>query len=115
MTLTKIFSLSFLAVCASARQCSNLLIPIDIAARQGIFQKVAVESNLDVGAFATRFNEYQKNYTATLLQGYQTLQASYQISAQYCRPDSYGSKGVIQVLTHGIGFDKTYDSTSTLV
>ena len=63
---------------------------------------------VDVGAFAIRFNEYQKNYTATLLQGYQTFQGSFKISAQYCYPDS-GSNGVIQLLNHGIGFDKTYE------
>lgn len=106
--MTPIITLSplLLAGFAAARQCSNFLIPVDISSRQGQFQKVPVENNLDVSAFATRFNEYQKNYTATLLQGYQTLQGSYKISAQYCHPDS-GSKGIIQVLTHGIGFDRT--------
>jgi len=95
-----------LAGFAAARQCSTLVIPVDISSRQGLFSEVPVESNLDVGAFATRFNEFQKNYTATLLQGYQTLKGSYNISAQYCHPDS-GSSGSIQVLSHGIGFDKT--------
>lgn len=98
-----------LAGFTAARQCSNFIIPVDISSRQGQFQEVPVENNLDVGAFATRFNEYQKNYTATLLQGYQTLQGSYNISAQYCHPDS-GNKSIIQVLTHGIGFDKTWVS-----
>ncbi len=96
-----------LASLATARQCSMLDIPVDISSRQGVFQKVPVETNLDVGAFATRLNQYQKNYTATLLQGYQTLTGSYKISAQYCQPDSYNS-GMIQLLTHGIGFDKTF-------
>jgi hypothetical protein len=95
-----------LAGSAAARQCSDFLIPVDISSRQGQFKEVPVEGNLDVGAFATRFVEYQGNYTATLLEGYQTLQGSYHISAQYCRPDN-GSSGTIQVLTHGIGFDKT--------
>lgn len=95
---------------AAARQCSNFLIPVDITSRQGLFKKVPVEDNLDVGAFAIRFNVFQKNYTAELLEGYQTLVGSYNISAQYCRPDG-GSGRVIQVLTHGIGFDKTYGSS----
>jgi hypothetical protein len=96
-----------LAGLASARQCSNFLIPTTIASRQGQFREVPVEGNLDVNAFATRFNEFQKNYTAELLEGYQTLTGTYNISAQYCVPDN-GSSGTIQVLTHGIGFDKTY-------
>ena len=66
-----------------------------------------METNLEVGAFATRFNQYGYNYSAELLTGYQTLQKSYEISASYCTPES-GSKGTIQLLSHGIGFDKTY-------
>lgn len=95
-----------LAGFAAARQCCHFSIPIDISSRQGQFKEVPVETNIEVGGFATRFNEYQANYTATLLQDYQTLQRHYSISAQYCKPDS-GSSGKVQLLTHGIGFDKT--------
>jgi hypothetical protein len=107
MAILKTLSPLLLASTVAARQCSNFLIPVDISSRQGQFKEVPVESNLDTGAFATRFSEFEGNYTATLLEGYQTLQGSYEISAQYCRPDS-GSSGIIQLLSHGIGFDKTY-------
>lgn len=91
---------------AAAKQCQTLSIPVDISSRQGVYKEVPVENNLDVSAFWTRFNEYQYNYTAALQTGFQTLQKSIQISAQYCTPDG-GSKGVAQILSHGIGFDKT--------
>ncbi|KAF2132307.1 alpha/beta-hydrolase [Dothidotthia symphoricarpi CBS 119687] len=107
MAPMKTFSPLVLAGFAAARQCSNFLIPVDIASRQGQFAEIPVEGNLDIGAFATRFNQFGKNYTATLLQGYQTLKGSYEISAQHCTPDS-GSSDTVQVLSHGIGFDKTY-------
>ncbi|KAL1796917.1 hypothetical protein ACET3X_005457 [Alternaria dauci] len=96
-----------LAGIAAARQCSNFFIQTHITSRQGLFKEVPVEGNLDVGAFVARFNQFGKNYTAELLEGYQTLEGTYNISAQYCKPDS-GSSKTIQVLTHGIGFDKTY-------
>jgi hypothetical protein len=96
-----------LASIATARQCSNFIIQTTITSRQGQFKEVPVEGNLDVGAFVARFNEFGKNYTVKLLEGYQTLQGTYNISAQYCKPDS-GNSSTIQVLTHGIGFDKTY-------
>lgn len=103
----------FIALAASlftgytaARQCQTLSIPVDITSRQGIFKEVPVEGNLDVGAFATRYNQFSFNYSAELFTGFQTLQKSIEISAQYCKPDN-GSNGVVQVLTHGIGFDKT--------
>ncbi|KAJ4398060.1 hypothetical protein N0V91_010464 [Didymella pomorum] len=98
---------SLFAGYAAARQCQTLSIPVDISSRQGVFKEVPVETNLEVGGFATRFNEYQFNYTAELFTGFQTLQKSVKISAQYCEPDG-GSNGIIQILSHGIGFDKTY-------
>lgn len=105
MIFTAIFPL-VLAGVTTARQCSNFSIPVTIASRQGQFKQIPAESNFDIGAFALRFSEFGKNYSATLLDGYQTWNASVQISAQYCRPDN-GSNGAIQLLSHGIGFDKT--------
>lgn len=106
MAPLKALSPLVLAAFAAARECSNFLIPVEISSRQGLFKDVPLETNLEVGAFATRFVEYQKNYTAALLEGYQTLKGSYNISAQYCRPAT-GNSSTIQLLTHGIGFDKT--------
>jgi hypothetical protein len=106
MAPLKSFSPLVLASFAAARQCSQFLIPVEISSRQGQFNEIPVETNLDTGAFAIRFSEFQGNYSDALLQDFQTLRGSYEISAQYCRPDN-GSSGTIQVLTHGIGFDKT--------
>lgn len=92
---------------ATARKCSNVVIETPIVSRQGRFREVPIESNVDVIGFATRFAQFQSNYSAELLEGYQTLEKTFNISAQYCEPDS-GSSGTIQVLTHGVGFDKTY-------
>lgn len=97
---------SLFAGYVAARQCQTLSIPVDISSRQGVYKEVPVETNLEVSAFATRFAEFQYNYTAELFTGFQTLQKSIKISAQYCTPDS-GSNGIIQILSHGIGFDKT--------
>lgn len=109
----KTFVASLLTGYVAAKQCQTISIPVDISSRQGLFNKVPVESNLDVSAFATRFNEFQFNYTASLLTGYQTLQKSIEISAQYCTPDG-GSNGIVQLLSHGIGFDKTYVQPSLI-
>lgn len=94
------------ATCA-ARQCANIVIPVDISSRQGEFKDIPMESNLDIGAFALHRASFQGNYSAELLTGYQTVKGRYNISAQYCHPDK-GSSGSIQLLSHGIGFDKTY-------
>ncbi|EUC48102.1 hypothetical protein COCMIDRAFT_88427 [Bipolaris oryzae ATCC 44560] len=92
---------------ATARNCTNIIIETPIVSRQGKFREVTLESNVDVSEFATRLAKFQSNYTAELLEGYQTLEKTFNISAQYCEPDG-GSSDTIQVLTHGVGFDKTY-------
>ena len=49
------------------------------------------------------------NYTNKVTLGYQTVTGAYDISAKFCTPDNMsGSEPVVQVLTHGIGFDKSY-------
>ncbi|EUC38798.1 hypothetical protein COCCADRAFT_81899 [Bipolaris zeicola 26-R-13] len=92
---------------ATARNCTNIIIETPIVSRQGKFREVPLESNVDVGEFATRLAKFQSNYSAELLEGYQTLKKTFNISTQYCEPDG-GSSDTIQLLIHGIGFDKTY-------
>lgn len=103
--LTSLVSL-LLAGFATARTCTNVTIPVDISSRQGLFKSVPAEGNLDTQAFAQAFTQQGRNYSDLLLEGYQTLKGSYKISAQFCRPDN-GAGSTVQLLSHGIGFDKT--------
>lgn len=91
---------------ASARNCSTFLIETTITPRQGLFREIPIESNVDVGAFVSHFTKFQSNYTQELLEGYQTLEWTVNISAQYCQPHGKHSD-TIQLLSHGVGFDKT--------
>ena len=100
-------SLLVFAGLATAKQCQNFTIPVDISARQGRFLEIPLQGNLDATTFSQLYTQNGANYTATLLQGYQTLQGSYNISAKYCIPDNGKPGSIIQVLSHGIGFDKT--------
>lgn len=103
---TKLLAASLFIAYSGAKQCKILNIPVNISSRQGVFNKVPVETNLDVSEFTTHLIEFQYNYSASLLAEYQTLRREIKISAQYCTPDS-GRNDIIQVLSHGIGFDKT--------
>ncbi|KAF2702744.1 alpha/beta-hydrolase [Pleomassaria siparia CBS 279.74] len=93
---------------ATAKICTNITIPVDISSRQGLFRTVPLEGNLDATAFIQEMNNIGQNYSAVLLQDYQTLVGSYEISAKFCYPDSGVKGSTVQLLTHGIGFDKTY-------
>ena len=110
MFLITSLTLGVLALGASAKICTNLTIPVQISARQGIFDVAPITCNQDVTTFSQDFNSIANgtNYTQEALLGYQTVTGSYSISAKFCTPNNQTSPNpTVQVLTHGIGFDKS--------
>jgi len=85
-------------------------VPVDISARTAVFGNLAVPVGpLDSTAFILNVTRQGGNFTAKALTGYNTTSGSYNISAQYCVPEGANATWphTIQVLTHGIGFDKS--------
>jgi pimeloyl-ACP methyl ester carboxylesterase len=102
------FLLYFFLSFTTAKNCANLTIPVSISSRNAIFNNFAIpQSPLDTTAFTLNLTRAGVNATAEALTGYATVSGTYNISAQYCWPTN-GYSNVVQVLTHGIGFDKTY-------
>ncbi|KAI1845676.1 hypothetical protein JX266_008287 [Neoarthrinium moseri] len=99
--------LAGLVATAAARQCQNLTIPINTSARNGVFNYAAPETNIDVTDFILNLVQPGHNLTAELLHDYATISGNYKIAATYCEPDA-GPGNTLQVLTHGIGFDRSY-------
>nr|POF23959.1 hypothetical protein CFP56_54895 [Quercus suber] len=96
-----------LAGAVSARKCQNITVPIEASARNGVFDLTIPKTNIDITNFILDLTQQGKNYTANILEGYNTVSGKYNLAATYCTPDS-GDNGVTQVLTHGIGFDRSY-------
>ncbi|SMR45010.1 unnamed protein product [Zymoseptoria tritici ST99CH_3D1] len=94
---------------ASARQCQNLTVPVVITARNAVFDKEALtpKNNIDVTNIILTGTQQGHNATAEALKGYADVSGTYHIAATYCEPDS-GTPTTIQILTHGIGFDRSY-------
>ena len=97
---------ALLAGSAIAKTCVNITVPVDISARTGVFNLKVPETNLDSTVFIQNFTQQGRNYTDTALLGYATTAGTYDISAQFCAPAEPKSS-TLQILTHGIGFDKT--------
>ncbi|KAI9664983.1 MAG: hypothetical protein M1821_006431 [Bathelium mastoideum] len=93
---------------AAAKTCKSLDVPVNIEARQGTFNIPQLQSNLDATKFAQDSTSNQGNLTEEALTGYQTITGTYNISATFCAPDSNASNTTVQVLSHGIGSDKSY-------
>ncbi|KAF2099967.1 hypothetical protein NA57DRAFT_38322 [Rhizodiscina lignyota] len=98
----------------SAKICTNQSVPIHITSRNGLFGHVAVpETNRDATNFTLSLGRQGHNFTNEGLAGYHTISKTYHIMTQYCTPDHPTKKDpAIQILTHGIGFDRTYWDTS---
>ncbi|KAK5078699.1 hypothetical protein LTR64_002887 [Lithohypha guttulata] len=92
---------------AAAARCQNLTIPISVSARNGVFNQTNPTNAIEATNFALRMSRQGHNYTQESLTGYNTVSGNYQIAATYCEPDA-GPGKVVQVLTHGIGFDRSY-------
>lgn len=97
-----------LAAFATAKKCMNMTVPVTISARTGVFNIAVPQTNLDATTFIQNQTQQGRNFSEVALTGYATTAGTYKISAQFCVPsvDNH-TNPTVQVLTHGIGFDKT--------
>jgi hypothetical protein len=108
-TMSSIALLALLGVASASKVCTNVTVPVNINSRQAIFDVPTLESNLDAVKFSLDFTDIGMNYTDTVTKGFHNFQGSYNISAKYCKPQADDKANpTVQVLIHGIGFDKTY-------
>ena len=107
--LTVFISIVALAANTLAKQCFNATVPVTVKSRNGVFGNIAVpETNLDAITFSQRDTQQGANLTAAALTDYADVFGTYNISTQFCMPSKVPkSFSTVQVLTHGIGFDKT--------
>ncbi|KAK7540761.1 Alpha/Beta hydrolase protein [Phyllosticta citribraziliensis] len=107
---TKAFVLAALStVVASEKTCLNQTVPVTISSRNGNFSLKAPSNNIEATAFVQNLSRPGQNYSSTVLSGYNTVSGTYNISTKFCYDnDKSGTDAALQILTHGIGFDKTY-------
>ena len=102
-------ALAATSLASAAKVCTNVTVPVNIEARQGVFDVPTLHSNIDATTFSLNYTTIGSNFSAKALTGYQTVRGLYNISAKYCRPENdTTSNPTVQVLSHGIGFDKRY-------
>jgi hypothetical protein len=89
-----------------ALRCRDVVIPVSISSRNAVLNLTAPRTQLDVTNFALNVAR-QGTYSADVTQGYATVGGNYTIAATHCEPDD-GPGDVLEILTHGIGFDRSY-------
>lgn len=108
MYTSSITALALFAACVAGKRCINQTVPVTISARQAIFDIDIPQTNLEVTDFILNVTQQGRNWTDMITTGYGTTSGTYNISTQFCMPDmSNVTTPTVQVLTHGIGFDKT--------
>lgn len=101
-------ALAVLAGSVAAKICINMTVPVDISARQAVFDLAVPQTNLEATDFILNMTQQGRNFTDIVLTGYNTTVGTYNISTQFCMPSNATYMNpTVQVLTHGIGFDKT--------
>ena len=118
-----------LASAAAAKHCTNITIPVSISARNGVFDIKLPKTEVEVTNFFLNVAKQNSNYSSSVTKGvsptwgdipvrdgckcadaclqFETVKGDYKLAATYCEPDS-GAGQNLQILTHGIGFDRSY-------
>lgn len=107
MYLHKALALVLLTGLAAAKVCTNVTVPVDTSARTGVFDVANLQTNLDATTFIQNLTRPGRNFSEVALSEYTTTSGKYNISTQFCVPSTSNlTNATVQVLTHGVGFDK---------
>jgi hypothetical protein len=88
-----------------AKNCVQLQIPVTASANNTRYNSVKVESNIDLVDYVWDTSTWSHaNRSAEAL----PVHGTYSINAQLCIPGDGKKSDILQIATHGFGFDKRY-------
>jgi hypothetical protein len=80
---------------------------VTLSATQDVFNIAIPHTNSQVVDFVLNVTQQGRGFTSVAMTGTQTITKTYNISARFCKPSvDTSANPTVQVLTHGIGFDK---------
>ena len=92
-------------------KCTNITVPVDLSARNAVYNYSAPQNNIEVTNFILDNTQQGANYSTALLKEYKTVTGHYKLAGTYCVPGDGNhteKPKALQILTHGIGFDRSY-------
>ncbi|KAK7757520.1 hypothetical protein SLS62_000535 [Diatrype stigma] len=92
-----------------ARQCHNITVPVSLTAQNSVFQVPVPTNDIESTNFILNALQSTRNSGTGTSPApvYTNISGQYELATTYCEPDG-GPSRVLQVLTHGIGFDRSY-------
>lgn len=92
------------------------MLPVPITVHQHLYDVPRIESNIDAASYELAIDTWSSPSYVERIIGNITNSKTYNIYAQLCVPPNGTKKNLLQVATHGGGFDHRYvrDPTSTI-
>ncbi|KIW65399.1 hypothetical protein PV04_07662 [Phialophora macrospora] len=92
----------------SSRPCVQLQVPVEVTANNSDYAIPRVDSNIDAVDLVLDTSTRSRQDMAAPLPGVLPIKQTFSISAQLCVPQGGSKSDILQVATHGLGFDKRY-------
>ncbi|KAH7208731.1 hypothetical protein DER44DRAFT_838950 [Fusarium oxysporum] len=106
--MIKSLALFTLITAASARMCTNITVPVSLTSQNAVFTIEAPLTGIEVTSLAVNLaRQGAPPYPEQVQKGFTTVSGHYELAATYCEPDA-GPGKELQIMTHGIGFDRSY-------
>ncbi|KAM0224794.1 hypothetical protein ACHAQD_001589 [Fusarium lateritium] len=105
--MIKTLALFALVAAASARKCTNITVPVSLTSENAVFDLKTPLTKIDVASFSVNLARQDPPFPMQVQKGLKNITGNYELAATYCEPDA-GPGEELQILTHGIGFDRSY-------
>jgi hypothetical protein len=103
---------SHLSITTTPRECQEYTIPVNVSATVFVPNFARIKDNFDVIDFG--FSLARRDYKTAFVPfpGTRNVTVSYEISGTICSPvQSAGKNKTLLLATHGLGYDRRYDSS----
>ena len=94
----------FSGVAFGSGKCINVTIPVTISAESLTLAFPPFQNGYQAEAFIEEV--VKRDPSSSPVSGTKNVTETFSISAQYCVPDTQKKSKTVQILTHGLGFDK---------
>lgn len=89
-----------------SKQCVQLEVPLLITANNSRFDLPRVDSNIDAVDWVWDLTTWSHMSETGRVTGVIPINDTFTISAQLCIPQQGAKADILQIATHGVGFDK---------
>ncbi|KAL4733972.1 Alpha/beta hydrolase family-domain-containing protein [Aspergillus similis] len=114
LTVFSVLSQSYQAAAAptaqsnASRPCVDMLLSLPITANNSIYDIPRVDSSIDAVNYVWDLDHWSAPNSTERVRGARPVHETFAISAQLCVPRASNKAGILQIATHGFGFDKRY-------